>query len=63
MPAWCRASISDQSKWPAVDEITASSIVKIDQQGRGVREADLTVNAAGFTIHSPFTARAKTRAS
>ena len=34
------------------DEITASSLVKIDLQGRQVEESAYGVNAAGFTIHS-----------
>ena len=34
------------------DEITASSLVKIDLEGRLVEESDYRVNAAGFTIHS-----------
>ena len=34
------------------DEITASSLVKIDLDGRLVEESDYRVNAAGFTIHS-----------
>ena len=34
------------------DEITASSLVKIDVQGNPVGDARFGVNAAGFTIHS-----------
>ena len=34
------------------DEVTASSLVKIDLEGRLVEESDYRVNAAGFTIHS-----------
>jgi ribulose-5-phosphate 4-epimerase/fuculose-1-phosphate aldolase len=34
------------------DEITASSLVKIDQEGRKVEESPFPVNAAGFVIHS-----------
>ena len=34
------------------DEITASSLVKIDQQGRKLEETPFDVNAAGFIIHS-----------
>ena len=34
------------------DEITASSLVKIDQQGRKLEDTPFTVNAAGFIIHS-----------
>ena len=34
------------------DEITASSLVKIDQMGRKLEESPFTVNAAGFIIHS-----------
>ena len=34
------------------DEITASSLVKIDQDGKKVGESPFPVNAAGFVIHS-----------
>ena len=34
------------------DEITASSLVKIDTEGRPVGDDRFEVNAAGFTIHS-----------
>jgi ribulose-5-phosphate 4-epimerase/fuculose-1-phosphate aldolase len=34
------------------DEITASSLVKIDQQGRKLQDTPFNVNAAGFIIHS-----------
>jgi ribulose-5-phosphate 4-epimerase/fuculose-1-phosphate aldolase len=34
------------------DEVTASSLVKIDLEGRLVEESAYRVNAAGFTIHS-----------
>jgi len=34
------------------DEITASSLVKIDQKGQKLEESPFTVNAAGFIIHS-----------
>jgi ribulose-5-phosphate 4-epimerase/fuculose-1-phosphate aldolase len=34
------------------DEITASSLVKIDQQGNKAEESPFPVNAAGFVIHS-----------
>jgi ribulose-5-phosphate 4-epimerase/fuculose-1-phosphate aldolase len=34
------------------DEITASSLVKVDQEGRKVEESQFPVNAAGFVIHS-----------
>ena len=34
------------------DEITASSLVKIDLEGKIVEESQYDVNAAGFTIHS-----------
>lgn len=34
------------------DEITASSLVKIDLNGNAVMETPFPVNAAGFTIHS-----------
>ncbi len=34
------------------DEITASSLVKVDLEGRKVVESDYPVNPAGFTIHS-----------
>ncbi|MEX2220669.1 MAG: class II aldolase/adducin family protein [Candidatus Rokuibacteriota bacterium] len=34
------------------DEITASSLVKIDQMGRKLEESQFNVNAAGFIIHS-----------
>lgn len=34
------------------DEITASSLVKIDLEGQIVSPSDYFVNAAGFTIHS-----------
>jgi ribulose-5-phosphate 4-epimerase/fuculose-1-phosphate aldolase len=34
------------------DEITASSLVKVDLQGRKVQESPFEVNPAGFVIHS-----------
>lgn len=34
------------------DEITASSLVKIDLDGRKVMESEYDINPAGFTIHS-----------
>jgi ribulose-5-phosphate 4-epimerase/fuculose-1-phosphate aldolase len=34
------------------DEITASSLVKIDQQGRKLEDSPFPVNPAGFVIHS-----------
>ena len=34
------------------EEITASSLVKIDTQGNKVEESPYPVNPAGFTIHS-----------
>ena len=34
------------------EEITASSLIKIDAQGRKVDESEYEVNPAGFTIHS-----------
>jgi ribulose-5-phosphate 4-epimerase/fuculose-1-phosphate aldolase len=34
------------------EEITASSLVKIDLQGRKVMESPFEINPAGFTIHS-----------
>ena len=34
------------------DEITASSLVKIDQQGNKLEDSPFDVNAAGFIIHS-----------
>jgi len=34
------------------DEITASSLIKIDMQGRKVEESSWPINPAGFTIHS-----------
>ena len=34
------------------DEITASSLVKIDQAGNKVQDSPFNVNAAGFIIHS-----------
>jgi ribulose-5-phosphate 4-epimerase/fuculose-1-phosphate aldolase len=34
------------------EEITASSLVKIDQQGSKVEDSPFPVNPAGFTIHS-----------
>ena len=34
------------------DEITASSLVKIDQQGNQLEESPFPVNPAGFVIHS-----------
>jgi ribulose-5-phosphate 4-epimerase/fuculose-1-phosphate aldolase len=34
------------------DEITASSLVKIDQQGNKAEDSPFPVNAAGFVIHS-----------
>jgi len=34
------------------EEITASSLVKVDLEGRIVMESDYQINPAGFTIHS-----------
>jgi ribulose-5-phosphate 4-epimerase/fuculose-1-phosphate aldolase len=34
------------------DEITASSLIKIDMHGRKVEESSWPINPAGFTIHS-----------
>ena len=34
------------------DEITASSLVKVDLQGNQLSESDYSINPAGFTIHS-----------
>lgn len=34
------------------DEITASSLVKIDVEGKKIQETQFPVNPAGFTIHS-----------
>jgi ribulose-5-phosphate 4-epimerase/fuculose-1-phosphate aldolase len=34
------------------EEVTASSLVKIDLEGRKVMESPYTINPAGFTIHS-----------
>lgn len=34
------------------DEITASSLIKVDQEGRKLSESAFPVNPAGFTIHS-----------
>src|SRR3977135_3328361 len=34
------------------DEITASSLVKIDQDGKKVGDSPFNVNAAGFIIHT-----------
>ena len=34
------------------EEITASSLVKVDLQGNIVLESDFSINPAGFTIHS-----------
>ena len=34
------------------DEITASSLVKVDMEGNAVNESPFIVNPAGFTIHS-----------
>jgi ribulose-5-phosphate 4-epimerase/fuculose-1-phosphate aldolase len=34
------------------EEITASSLVKVDLEGRIVMESDYHINPAGFTIHS-----------
>src|SRR6202051_3828125 len=34
------------------DEITASSLVKIDLQGNQLTKSDYSINPAGFTIHS-----------
>ena len=34
------------------DEITASSLIKIDAQGKKLDESEFPVNPAGFTIHS-----------
>jgi ribulose-5-phosphate 4-epimerase/fuculose-1-phosphate aldolase len=34
------------------DEVTASSLVKVDLQGRNVMDSEFQINPAGFTIHS-----------
>ncbi len=34
------------------DEITASSLVRVDQQGKKLQDTPFPVNPAGFTIHS-----------
>jgi len=34
------------------DEITASSLVKVDLEGRIIMESEYAINPAGFTIHS-----------
>jgi ribulose-5-phosphate 4-epimerase/fuculose-1-phosphate aldolase len=34
------------------DEITASSLIKVDSQGQKLDESEFSVNPAGFTIHS-----------
>jgi ribulose-5-phosphate 4-epimerase/fuculose-1-phosphate aldolase len=34
------------------EEITASSLVKVDLEGKIVMESDFSINPAGFTIHS-----------
>ena len=34
------------------EEITASSLVKLDTEGEIVMDTEFSVNAAGFTIHS-----------
>ncbi|MEO8319264.1 MAG: class II aldolase/adducin family protein, partial [Bradyrhizobium sp.] len=34
------------------DEITASSLVKVDLDGNQLTESDYSINPAGFTIHS-----------
>jgi ribulose-5-phosphate 4-epimerase/fuculose-1-phosphate aldolase len=34
------------------EEVTASSLVKIDLQGNKVMDSDYEINPAGFTIHS-----------
>lgn len=34
------------------DEVTASSLVKVDLQGNKVMDSDFDINPAGFTIHS-----------
>lgn len=36
----------------AFDEVTASTLVKVDLDGRIVSESKFPINAAGFTIHS-----------
>src|SRR5688572_18404762 len=33
------------------DEITASSLIKVDQQGNKLEDSPFPVNPAGFTIH------------
>ena len=38
------------------DEVTASSLVKIDLEGRKVMESPYDINPAGFTIHSAIPA-------
>src|SRR5436305_13621029 len=37
------------------EEITASSLVKIDMDGNKLQDSEFPVNAAGFTIHSALT--------
>ena len=34
------------------DEITASSLIKVDQDGNSLSDSDFRINPAGFTIHS-----------
>ncbi len=34
------------------DEITASSLIKVDTEGKVLQDTNFSVNAAGFTIHS-----------
>ena len=41
------------------EEITASSLVKIDLQGRKVMDSPYEINPAGFTIHSAIHAARK----
>ena len=47
-----RASLPDQPLRADVDEITASSLVKVDLDGNQLTESEYSINPAGFTIHS-----------
>ena len=38
--------------WPMFEEVTASSLVKVDMQGLPVGSTPFLTNPAGFTIHS-----------
>jgi ribulose-5-phosphate 4-epimerase/fuculose-1-phosphate aldolase len=47
-----RAPLPDQPYGYLFEEITASSLVKIDLEGRKVTDSPYDINPAGFTIHS-----------